>query len=232
MIGGMTQVAEPPAETPVCFQPVIFLPSGRDDCLAVARMSFEDWLRLDYEGGLSEWVDGEARLYMSATRRHQALVGFLNFLLLGFASGAGLGTVLTAPYAMASATGKRGREPDLMFVLAGRDDIVGDSHLVGAPDLVIEIVSLDSVARDFVEKLREYEAAGVGEYWIIDSREGHERAEFFVHDGGRLAPAFPDARGVFRSTVIRGLWVRLAWLLEGGARPKDALAEVEAGEPA
>jgi Uma2 family endonuclease len=226
----MTQVAEPPsaaeAEPEVCFRPVIFLPSGRDDCIAVARMSFDDWLKLDYEGGLSEWVDGEARLYMSATWRHQAVVEFLHIFMGLFVRQAQLGVVKLAPYAMQAATGGSGREPDLMFIAAEHMDRRSETHLIGPPDLVIEVLSKDSVARDRVEKHREYEQAQVPEYWVIDSREGHERAEFFVHDGVRLAPVYPDESGVYTSTVIPGLWLRVAWLWDEQADPAAALAEV------
>ena len=63
----MTSVAE--AEPLTYFRPVIFQPSGREDYVASACMSFEDWLRLDYEGGLSEWVNGEARLNGTITNQ-------------------------------------------------------------------------------------------------------------------------------------------------------------------
>jgi Uma2 family endonuclease len=38
----------------------------------------------------------------------------------------------------------------------------------GAADIVIELVSPESVHRDYGEKLYEYEQAGVPGYWIID----------------------------------------------------------------
>ncbi|MFN0149013.1 MAG: Uma2 family endonuclease [Dehalococcoidia bacterium] len=222
----MTSIAE--AQPQTYFRPVIFQPSGRGDYVASACMSFEDWLRLDYEGGLSEWVDGEARLYMSATWRHQAIVEFLHIFLSMFVRRGHLGVIKLAPYAMEAAQGGSGREPDLMFIAAEHLARRGESHLSGPPDLAIEVVSEDSVARDFVEKLREYEAAGIPEYWVIDSRPGHERAAFFVHDGERLAPVPADGDGVYRSTAIPGLWLRVAWLFDEAADPDAALAEVEA----
>ncbi|HUE16069.1 MAG TPA: Uma2 family endonuclease [Planctomycetaceae bacterium] len=38
------------------------------------------------------------------------------------------------------------------------------------PELVIEVVSLGSVDRDYIEKREEYWALGVKEYWIVDAR--------------------------------------------------------------
>ena len=211
----MTLLAESPsqAEPEVYFRPVVFLPSGRDDCVAVARMTFEEWLHLDYEGGLSEWVEGEARLYMSATNRHQAIVEFLIQLMGPYVRKARLGVVKLAPYAMEAVRGGSGREPDLTFVATGHEDRRRESHLVGPPDLVVEVVSEDSVARDLVEKLREYEAAGVREYWVIDSRPNEARADFFVLVNGRFLSQPADAEGVYRSPVIPGFWLKVDWLL-------------------
>ena len=43
-----------------------------------------------------------------------------------------------------------------------------EKYFDGAPDLIIEVISDDSVGRDRAEKFEEYEEAGVREYWIID----------------------------------------------------------------
>ena len=50
----------------------------------------------------------------------------------------------------------------------------------GGPSLVVEIVSPGSATIDRVDKFREYERAGVGEYWIIDPRHQKQQADFNV----------------------------------------------------
>lgn len=56
-------------------------------------------------------------------------------------------------------------QPDLVVVC---DPIKLDERgCKGAPDLVIEILSPDSVARDQKEKFLLYEQAGVLEYWLV-----------------------------------------------------------------
>ena len=70
-------------------------------------------------------------------------------------------------------------------------DRLENSHLAGPADLLVEVVSKDSVARDLVEKLREYEAAGIREYWVIDSRPNEARADFFVLRDGRFRAELP-----------------------------------------
>jgi Uma2 family endonuclease len=56
-------------------------------------------------------------------------------------------------------------QPDLVVVCDPAK--LDDRGCKGAPDLVIEIVSPDSVARDMKEKFLLYERVGVAEYWIV-----------------------------------------------------------------
>lgn len=205
---------------------VAFLPSGRKDYVAAECMGFERFLDLDYEHGLAEWVDGEVRLYKSNTSEHQTIVDLLNRLIGMYADARGPGTVKSAPYAMRVSPGGSGREPDLMFVLAANRDRVCSRYLDGPPDLVIEVVSEDSVGRDRAEKFGEYESAGIPEYWIIDSRPNRRRAEFFVLQDGAYRPAAVGDDGVYRSTVITGFWLRLEWLWQEEPAAFAALQEI------
>ncbi|MDX6612151.1 MAG: hypothetical protein QOD75_1337 [Blastocatellia bacterium] len=61
--------------------------------------------------------------------------------------------------------------PDLVFVRQERwDSIVADEKFVGAPDLVIEVLSPgpENSRRDLVVKRQLYAKYGVQEYWIVD----------------------------------------------------------------
>ena len=69
-------------------------------------------------------------------------------------------------------------EPDLLFVSNARSGQLRKNHLEGPPDMLVEIVSPESVDRDWNEKPAEYEAAGVPEYWIVDPMT--QRAEVYV----------------------------------------------------
>lgn len=71
------------------------------------------------------------------------------------------------------------------------------------------------------------------EYWLIDSREAHERADFFVLGPdpagmGRevVRPVAIGDDGVYRSTVLPECWLRVPWLFDAGARPLACALEV------
>ncbi|HZQ07526.1 MAG TPA: Uma2 family endonuclease [Anaerolineae bacterium] len=176
-------------------------------------MSYDQWLNWDYEGGLTEWVDGEVYTYMPASFLHQQIVEFLDRLLGMFVSLRRLGIVKTAPYPMRAAPNSSGREPALLFIGQENAARAKANELDGPADLVIEVISNDSVVRDRDEKFYEYERGGVREYWILDPRPDRLRADFYVLDErGRYQPIPIGADGIYRPTVVSDFWIRVDWL--------------------
>jgi Uma2 family endonuclease len=57
-------------------------------------------------------------------------------------------------------------QPDVL-VVCDRDKII-KARVVGAPDLIVEVLSGGNWIHDTVRKLAKYRNAGVREYWIID----------------------------------------------------------------
>ncbi len=191
------------------------------------RMTYEEFLAWADEDTLAEWVDGEVIMLSPASRQHQELSDFLGAVILIYVETHNLGWVCSAPFQMKLGPDLPGREPDLLFVSRERMDIVRETYLDGPADLVVEIVSPESVARDRGEKFVEYEAAGVGEYWLLDPER--RRAEFYhlgVDDNYQVA--LPDAEGVYRSKVLPGFWLRVEWLWERPLPPVlDVLRELK-----
>jgi Uma2 family endonuclease len=190
-------------------------------------MSAEEFLRWEHPG-IAEWVNGEVS-FMAVTNEHQRVVDFLNRLLGIFVQIYELGIVRSAPYAMRAVPGGAIREPDLMFISKANRERLRREMLDGPADLVIEVVSEESVARDYDDKFAEYQDAGVQEYWIIDPRPNRRRASFFQRDAqGRLHPALVDADDIYRSSTLTGFWLKLAWLWQSDPEPDalTALAEI------
>ncbi|MFZ4634472.1 MAG: Uma2 family endonuclease [Saprospiraceae bacterium] len=60
-------------------------------------------------------------------------------------------------------------QPDLVFVLEQHRSIIHETRgIVGAPDLVVEVLSTGTAKRDRLEKKELYQQFGVQEYWIVD----------------------------------------------------------------
>ena len=109
-------------------------------------------------------------------------------------------------------------KPDAFYLSAAQRDLVVE-HAEGAPDLVVEVLSPDTVRQDRREKLILYAQCGVKEYWLIDPEP--RVAELLVTEAGRFVVTMPDA-GRHRSQAIAGLSLDLAGLwrsVEEALRP-------------
>ncbi len=100
--------------------------------------------------------------------KHQTIVTNIYDSLKPFVKTQSLGKLFIAPLDVVFQKGDAS-QPDLIFVSNENKQIIKESHLAGIPDLLVEVVSKGSVARDYIEKKNDYERFGVKEYWIIDS---------------------------------------------------------------
>lgn len=177
------------------------------------RMSYEEFLAWADEDVHAEWVNGEVIIFMPAKDIHQDIVGFLSSLLRFFADFFHVGKVRIAPFEMKVEPDSPSREPDILFVAQEHLDHLTEDRLEGPADLIVEVISDDSVSRDRSDKFYEYQEAGVREYWIIDPRPGKERADFWVLEkNGRYRPVLVGDDGIYRSVIIPGFWLRVDWL--------------------
>lgn len=176
-------------------------------------MSYDEFLAWADDGIQAEWVDGEVIVFMPPTILHQQIAGFLHNLLSLYIRFLDLGVILPAPCEMRAAPGGPAREPDLLFVAREHLDRLTPQCLAGPADLVVEIVSDSSAARDRADKFYEYQEAGVREYWIIDPRPGKERVDFYhVTAAGKYLATLPDADGRYHAVVLPGFWLHPDWL--------------------
>lgn len=172
--------------------------------------TLEEFLAWEEEDVRAEWVDGKVLRMAPVSSRHQNVVSFLLTLLTLYVEERDLGWLTTAPFSMHLAVRKQVREPDLLFVARDRMDRIRDLYLDGPADAVVEVVSPDSRRRDRVEKVADYEAAGVREYWLIDPKLRQVELRRLNEDG-RYRLVQPE-EGIFTSEAIPGFRLRIDWL--------------------
>jgi Uma2 family endonuclease len=177
------------------------------------RMTYEEFLEWCDEDTWAEWVDGEVIVLTPASNRHQDLSDFLAFVMRAFVEAHNLGIVRSAPFLMKTGPELPGREPDILFIAREHLARLKETYLDGPADLVVEIVSPESMGRDRGGKFYEYEEGGVGEYWLIDSQR--RRAEFYrLGEKGwyQLIPVGEE--GAYQSEVVSGFWLKPSWFWE------------------
>jgi Uma2 family endonuclease len=132
-----------------------------------ARLTYEDLARLPEDGLRHELIDGEHVVNAAPAPRHQIVASNLSFALNVYVRERRLGRVLDAPIDVVFSAHDV-VQPDLVFISIARQEVIGDKSIVGAPDLVVEILSESTRKRDEITKRNLYERYAVSEYWVVD----------------------------------------------------------------
>ena len=192
---------------------------------AKARLS--PWEQFDAlpDDTKAELIDGELVYAMPVNERHNAAQLFIQTVLSLYVIKQGLGRVFADQFEMR--LGLQRFVPDASFVRIEHLDRVLPTRIEGPADLVVEVLSPDSAERDRGVKLRDYAAAGVQEYWLLDPET--ERIEVYDRQpDGAFVLLAPDRTGALASQVVPGLRLRPEWLWPGAGRPPDVLAALRA----
>jgi Uma2 family endonuclease len=186
--------------------------------------TFEEFLLLVKEGEKADLIDGVIHMASPDNTDANDLFIWLVRLLGDLVELKDLGKLYGSRVAFR--LGERGGpEPDVAFVRKDRLHLVQQGYVDGPPDLALEIVSPESVERDYEAKRKQYQDAGIAEYWIVD--EMLQKVTLLrLGASGRYREIRPK-KGELHSEVLAGFWLRPDWLWQE-PRPKksDVLAQI------
>lgn len=126
----------------------------------------EDYFSLPETNRIVELSEGRLIITPAPTTEHQIIISNLFLLIGNHVSSKKLGKIVTSPVDVRLWEGTI-RQPDIVFMSSKHENRITKQYF-GVPDLVIEILSESTEKEDRAIKLREYEKAGVPEYWIVD----------------------------------------------------------------
>jgi len=139
------------------------------------------------------------------TSRHQHTVSVLHGTLFHFLKGK-VCKVFPSPFDVVLPTSDEIPntivQPDITVICDPSK--IKEQGCVGAPDLIVEVISKSSVTRDLHEKFTVYEEAGVSEYWVVHPYD-RSLIIFLLNDKGVYQPSKPLTKGdIAVSNVIAG----------------------------
>jgi Uma2 family endonuclease len=184
------------------------------------RMTETEFLNWVKEKTRAEWVEGEVIIMSPVNNNHDQIQGWITRLLGAFVEEHDLGRVCNSEFYIHLPTPVCKRLPDAAFISAHNPGKFTNNGFVGSPDLIVEIVSPDSTYRDYREKLEQYQSSHVKEYWLIDPLSERVAIHELTKSKYRT---LPETAGVIHSKVLKGLYLKPAWLWQ---RPLPKVAAV------
>ena len=154
------------------------------------RWTYADYAALPDDGNRYEIIAGVLYMTPAPGTGHQSISARVVTFLVTHVEFAGLGRVFAAPVDVELAPDTV-VQPDIVVVLSANLHRITPSRIIGAPDLVVEILSPGTAGYDRREKQDAYARSGVGEYWIVDP--GAQTVELLTLDQGGYR-----SHGVFR----------------------------------
>ena len=146
------------------------------------KLTYDDYLLLPDDNNIHEIIDGEHYMAPSPSTYHQTVSRRLQFLLYDAIELTGAGVVFDAPTDV-QFSDYDVVVPDIFVIQASRMQMISPSRVLGPPDLVIEIISPSSRAKDRGIKRKLYEQFSVPEYWLVNPE--HHTIERFLLAGER-----------------------------------------------
>ncbi|MBK8100894.1 MAG: Uma2 family endonuclease [Planctomycetes bacterium] len=176
------------------------------------RWTYTDYCKIPADLERHEILAGEHFVTPAPDISHQDALGGLYVQFHDRLVRPGHGRVMLAPCDVVLAEDTV-VQPDLVVVLAERTAIIRSKAIHGTPDLLIEILSPSSDAHDRKRKRAIYAAAGVREYWIVDTRR--RRIERLTLVNGGYGRASIHSRRI-RAHVLPVLQIELDQIWNAG----------------
>ncbi|MSQ95687.1 MAG: Uma2 family endonuclease [Gemmataceae bacterium] len=186
--------------------------------LTERQVTFDDFCFLVKDKQKADLIDGVIYMASPESIDGHRLFQWLYTLLVDYVEEKNLGEVFGSRVAFRLEE-RQAPEPDVAFVDKSRLDGARKGFFDGPPDLAIEIVSPDSIERDYVKKKAQYEEHGVREYWIVDELD--EIVTLYrLSKKGKYQEVRPKD-GIYHSEVIEGFWLDPTWLWQS-PRPRKS----------
>lgn len=171
----------------------------------------KDYFSLPETNRIVELSEGWLIITPSPTDQHQRILGKLHILIYSYLLNNNLGVVRFSPLDVWLYEGTV-RQPDIIFMSNEHRDRITDKCW-GVPDLVMEILSEGTENQDRGDKFREYQKAGIPEYWIVNPFNQFIEV-FTLENGAYIQLGKWGAGEVVHSKVLTGFQVAVDSVFE------------------
>ena len=172
--------------------------------------TYDDYLALN-DDTVFEIINGKAFISPAPELFHQRWAGKLYLAVQRHVEARKLGEVFFAPVDVVL-DDMNVVQPDLVFVSTANASLLERRGIMGAPDLVVEIISPTSLRRDRYDKRELYARFGVKEFWLADVANRSIEVLSLQKNTYQLLCSAAD-EGKIRSEILPGFELDLASLV-------------------
>lgn len=165
--------------------------------------TYNDYKALPDDGKRYEIVNGVLLLMPSPSRSHQKTIGEIATHLRTHIQTTGLGEVYVALFDVELASNIV-FQPNVLVVLKANLYKVTEGGVIGAPDLVVEVISPTSGPYDRITKYEKYSQAKVPEYWLVNP-EQHTVEVLVLEASEYRSLGIFEGQATLPSRVVSGL---------------------------
>ncbi|MGX5855542.1 Uma2 family endonuclease [Dyadobacter jiangsuensis] len=179
------------------------------------QYTYADYLKWQFKERL-ELIKGHIyEMSPAPSRLHQDIVWNLNVAIGNYIKGHAC-KAYSAPFDVRLPIKDKKSNQEITTVL--QPDIcvicdltkLDDRGCLGAPDLVIEVLSPGNTSSEISRKFNVYEETGVREYWIVYPEYGHVNI-FLLNELGKFVGQHPKINGeILQSVAFPGLSIDLS----------------------
>lgn len=121
------------------------------------------------EGVYCQVIDNVIYMSPGPTFEHQDIIGEIYLQLRQFISKRKMGKSVASPVDV-FLDERNAFQPDILFIATENLGIVKDGKVMGAPDIVVEVLSKGTKSHDGGKKKIAYERNGVKEYFLVEQK--------------------------------------------------------------
>ena len=176
--------------------------------ITAERLTAEDYRAMPDDGRRYQLIDGELHMAPAPNSYHQEIIWNLSGILVRYLDAHPVGRIYPAPYDV-YLSGHDVVQPDLLFLATAHQHLRQEDGLHGAPDLVIEVLSVSTSQLDKKTKRAIYARGGVKEMWLVDPILQQVHLYDFARDPAKAVRLVEDDE-TFGSPLLPGLVVSAA----------------------
>jgi len=181
------------------------------------KLTYQEFRQIEFDDNDDSWyelINGELVKKQSPTIKHQDISREIGYHLIEFSKRTNAGKVYFAPLDVVL-DDNNAYQPDIFFIKKDRFFILNEKEqvVIGAPGLVVEILSKGTAIYDKGDKKDIYEMNGVREYWLVEPRNKSVEVYALENERYRLV-AYLEETGIVKSTVLEGFELEISQIFD------------------